>query len=203
MVACTPFDQGVQVTYRIKAPTKGKDRGKRIVASIFRETDPNNFKPESPETAGGGGVPGQEGPLSRQDTARAFSSSVTREPADLPATENIGPERVNEKAPSISTEPARTGTAAAPALSLPEGRIEAEGRVGRPEEPRADPAAEMGVDPETGDFDELGQVRALEAAGELAPEELEAIKAAAALKQKADDYAAAYEAAATCLSRNA
>ncbi len=194
---------GVQVTYRLKVPTKGKDAGKRLVATIFRETDPNNFKPESPErVAGGGGIPGKEGSLSSQDTARAFSSSVTREPTNLPAARNIGPGGVNEKAPLGAEVAGRTDTTVRPDTPAPDGLEAAAARISTPADPRLEAmAAEHGVNPETGDFDEAGALRAIEAEGRLTPEETAALRQADETLARAKDYAAGYEAAAVCLSR--
>lgn len=62
-------------------------------------------------------------------------------------------------------------------------------------------AAELGIDPRTGAFDEIIAFQQLQDEGRLRPDEANAVREAEALMGRADNYADAYEAAASCMTR--
>lgn len=62
-------------------------------------------------------------------------------------------------------------------------------------------ARDLGLDPRTGDFDELIDLKQLEAEGRLRPEETDAVRQAEDLMRAADAYEPAFEAAAICMTR--
>lgn len=81
---------------------------------------------------------------------------------------------------------------------VPEGLVEAEARVGKPE--TLDETAEhYGVDSETGEFDELGDIDQIEVEGRLTPEDKTALKAAEEDFKLADAYGKALDAAVRCV----
>lgn len=62
-------------------------------------------------------------------------------------------------------------------------------------------ARDLGIDPESAEFDEAASLAQIEAGGRLRADEAEAIRAADTALKQADDYAAGLDAAAVCAAR--
>lgn len=136
---------------------------------------------------------------------RAAAASVRGLPAEPSAFDRAMTETatIRDRAPSLaksvgsvlSDEP----------LTHPAVLAAADAKVGKPDTftdaGSQAIAKERGVNPETGDFEEMVDVNALAESGQLAADETKALKEHDATIKRADDYAKAYQAAATCVGR--
>jgi hypothetical protein len=158
----------------------------------------------------------------REQIARAYLEQATpehspsiAEPASLPGEDAVrAPDFLDEIGAEIrQREAARRGPAPrsndsvaqeAP-LTSPERVAQADAAVGKPEKMTGpgfkDRAAEHGLD-EAGNFEEMAELKAIGDEA-LTADERNAIKDADATVTKADDYAKAYQAAASCLMKAA
>lgn len=137
---------------------------------------------------------GAELPLSTERPAATRSSSEVSSPLG-DTTQSLTP-RTSEG----QLQPA-SQTIAEPAPFGNEGANEAAAvapRVGKPEDMKA-LAAQYGVNPETGEFDELADVARLEAEGRLTEAEIAEIREADAVLTRGTSYGEALKAAVSCL----
>jgi hypothetical protein len=89
--------------------------------------------------------------------------------------------------------------------SAPEALAKADVAIGKPQKFTdagvKEQAADHGINPESGEFDELADLKRLQASGQLTKAEADALKEADATVKRTDDYAKAFQAAASCMTR--
>ena len=174
-----------------------------VTGYVVDPRGPETGLPDSPrrgavvgEGAGGGGpraeavnprVAGTAGPLSR-----SLNRSRTPSTGDSIAPEG-GAVQARGAAPGEASVRPRNST------------VDGDPQLEAAEELRqalAETTDDVGLDPETGAFDELGAFEALVEAGRVRPDELAAWRAADAELTRAETYDAVYQAAAHCLARS-
>lgn len=172
--------QAVDAQLRDIAPT---------VAASLRKGEAVHARPEIPAEARAEAPTGA--PV--EPTTSPFDQAIA-DTADLPRTT-----RTVQRAALDTVVQDRPGT--------PQATLDtANAAVGKPQTFATDSGAreiatEHGINPETGDFEEMGDIKRLADTEQLNAEETKALKESDATLKRADDYAKAYQAAATCLGR--